>query len=282
MKTFEQRKAEIFCRAQKQKEKEKKARMRAWGIGVATAFCLCVTVGVVLHTPNLSEDMVTDAESKGNAPTYDILDNEDNRNENLVSKGEAAEDRIPPTNADPDCKDEGMENDTFSEEAGDVEEGIDGSEGEMCPEDELAPEAPPEEVTPLPEAPSGDGGTLGQLMGADLALLQVLDAYRDEMYTSSGEMLLVSCDVLYMAADGEARDKVKLVLPLSYEEQIEKGDTLVALLADDDSFDTLLRDDTVCILGKSQEPFEELTKLTNFSAAMTADEALKFFESFEE
>ncbi|MBQ3155279.1 MAG: hypothetical protein IJB88_08625 [Clostridia bacterium] len=270
MKTFEQRKAEIFCRAQKQKEKEKKARMRAWGIGVATAFCLCVTVGVVLHTPDLSEDMVTDAESKGNAPTYDILDNEDNRNENLVSKGEAAEDRIPPTNADPDCKDEGKD-------AGDAEEDLINSGEAECSE-----EMPPEEVTPLPEAPSGDGGTLGQLMGADLALLQVLDAYRDEMYTSSGEMFLVSCDVLYMAADGEPQDKVKLVLPLPYEERIEKGDTLVALLADDDSFDMLLRDDTLCILGKSEEPFEELTKLTNFSAAMTADEALKFFESFEE
>lgn len=277
MKTFEQRKAEIFCRAQKQKEKEKKARMRAWGIGVATAFCLCVTVGVVLHTPNLQEDMVTDAESKGNAPTYDILDNEDNGNENLFSKGEAAEDLAPSTNADPDCKDEGMENDTFSEEAGDVEEDLITSGEAECSE-----EMPPEEVTPLPEAPSEDGETLGQLMGADLALLQVLDAYRDEMYTSSGEMLLVSCDVLYMAADGEAQDKVKLVLPLSYEERIEKGDTLVALLADDDSFDMLLRDDTLCILGKSKEPFEELTKLTNFSTAMTEDEALKFFESFEE
>lgn len=277
MKTFEQRKAEIFCRAQKQKEKEKKARMRAWGIGVATAFCLCVTVGVVLHTPNLQEDMVTDAESKGNAPTYDILSNDGYGNENLVSKGEAAEDPAPSTNADPDCKDEGMENDTFSEEAGDVEEGLITSGETECSEEML-----PEEVTPLPEAPSGDGGTLGQLMGADLALLQVLDAYRDEMYTSSGEMFLVSCDVLYMATVGEAQDKVKLVLPLSYEEQIEKGDTLVALLADNAAYDMLLRDDTVCILGKSQEPFEELTKLTNFSTEMTEDEALDFFESFEE
>lgn len=270
MKTFEQRKTEIICRAQKQKEKEKKARKRAWGIGVVTAFCLCIAVGAVLHTPELSEDMVTDAESKGNAPTYNIQDNE---NDNLVSKGEAAEDPAPSTNADPDCKDEGMENDTFSEEASDEELNISESEDAEC--SVTLPEMGIEGTEPAPE-------TLGQLMGADLALLQVLDAYRDEMYTSSGEMFLVSCDVLYMATVGEAQDKVKLVLPLSYEEQIEKGDTLVALLADDDSFDMLLRDDTLCILGKSEEAFEELTKLTNFSTEMTEDEALVFFESFEE
>ncbi len=275
MKTFEQRKAEIFCRAKKQKEKEKKARKRAWGIGVVTAFCLCITVGVVLHTPNLQEDMVTDAESKGNAPTYDILDND---NENLVSKGEAVEEPTPSANADPDHKDDGIENETFSEEANDGEEGIITSDEADCSE-----EMAPEEMTPPTNIPpEEENDMLGRLMGADLALLQVLDAYRDEMYVSfSGEMLLVSCDVLYMAADGEPQDKVKLVLPLSYAEQIEKGDTLVALLADDAAYDTLLRDDTLCILGKSQELFDELEKLTNFSAAMTKDEALEYFEEFE-
>lgn len=280
MRTFEQRKAEIFCRAQKQKEKEKKARKRGIGIGVVTAFCLCITVGAVLHIPEpQSEDMIMDAESKGNAPAVDAPADGDIQNEEFASAENVGECPLPTVSV-PEHMDEAADAESDRDYMDDV-----GASDEFYCSEEPSDEAVNTvsgSIEGVPDTkPEKEDNRLYQLLETDLALLHVNAVYEDDFHDQFGKVLLSVCDVLYMATDGEEKSRIKLVLPLSYAGQIEKGDVLVVLLSDDDVYDTLLRGDTVCILGKSQELFEELTVLEGFSAGMTEDEALDFFESFE-
>lgn len=281
MKNFDERKAEIICRAQKQKEKEKKARKRAWGIGVVTAFCLCITVGVVLHTPDLQEDMVTDAESKGNALDQAGGDYDANAAEPTPMEPTADEDEI--RSEEPPAED--GKNEAAEEGSGESFEAGEWSEEdiyEVFPEDSIG-----EDVTsnPVPEQslPSDENqsdSAVFDCLGVTVALVHAEEVYQDNWYDDFGEVLVAKCRVLFIATDGKEQDKLKLALPLSYMGKVENGDTLVVALDKDDAHDTLLRDDTVCVLGKSETVFEELTLLGDFATDMTEDEALAFFEEF--
>ncbi len=281
MKNFDERKAEIICRAQKQKEKEKKARNRAWGIGVVTAFCLCITVGVVLHTPNLQEDMITDAESKGNALDQAGGDYDANASKPTPMAPAVDEDGI--RSEEPPAEDE-------KNEAADEESSVSCETGEWSEEDiyEVFPEdSIGEDVTSnpvyeqsLPHDTGVSNSAVFDCLGVTVALVHVEEVYRDDWYDDFGEVLLAKCRVLFIATDGEEKENLKLVLPLSYMDKVEDGDTLVVALDKNDVHDTLLRDDTVCILGKSEEVFTELTPLGDFATDMTEDEALTFFEEF--
>lgn len=265
MKTFEQRKAEIFCRAKKQKEKEKKARARAVRSGLSAALCLCVAVTAVWFLPETGMDApIADAASKGNADVTENvpgdLDGETSglyygsgsTDDNLVCSAEDAEnpEYVPEMSEEKHADEvlpEMSEGDTF-------EESISDEEGESI-----------EGVLPSVDI-------LSESMGGRLVVARVEEVYEDYLYDELGRVLFVPCEALF-----GADDCVKLALPMSYEGKLQTGDTLIALLDPDSAYDVLLREDTLFVLGKTQELFAELSRLDGFLADMNDDEVVSFF-----
>ena len=273
MKTFEQRKAEIFCRAQIQKEKEKQARVRAWKIGISTAFCLCVSLMAVLYLPDAAFDapMAEDAESKGNVSETTLGNTANNPSGDLEQDGDQenndkyygnVQEQVPVSEGDdgPDCVMSAEDEESLDCS----EETTNNSCNEEC-KDEIAEEG--EEVF----VPNDE---LSEIMGGEVVVARVERVYEDYLY-DTGLVALVPGECLY------GRDEfVKLALPISYQGMLQTGDVLIVLLDKDSPYDIPLHEDAVYIIGKTENPFEELAALDGFDVEMDTDEVLAFFADF--
>ena len=286
MKTFEQRKAEIFCRAQIQREKEKKALARALKIGFSTALCLCISVLAVLYMPDTVMDApIADAESKGNAGAMNNAANdalgEPNKSEDAgdfdsVCSAEDAEEQV--------SMPEEINKDDALPEMSETDEGNEGEEGvEVLPEtsepeeecgDEDSIDVDIEVQDPSVSAPSYSYDKLSEIMGGEVVVARVERVYEDYLY-DTGFVALVPGECLY------GRDEfVKLALPMSYQGMLQTGDVLIVLLDKDSPYDIPLHEDAVYIIGKTENPFEELAALDGFDVEMDTDEVLAFFADF--
>lgn len=290
MRNFEERKAEIFLRAEKKIKERKRVRRRLTGVGVSLGLCLCITAGVFLKPLQQPSDLGPIVNGKF---------------ETAISGTESNP---------PDC-DNKLSNESQSEtdisasvlfgNAG-AEKPDGGFEGEISmevSEEDTEEEASGENVPQWFEAAC-----------VNFAVLQVETVIRESEQT--GEFVRTACLLRYTMDEILAKDscilregdRVNVCFDASETEPIRSGDTVVVILSsrslEGEPYFFANREAVVLGRGHEQTLPAEIRLLNEyvekaaffegddacaeafpdvpFSADMTAEEAIRFFKQVRE